>query len=30
VEGGNAMGFIYTWLRLSNLKLLDWYCNNVP
>eukprot|EP00959_Pyramimonas_sp_CCMP1952_P330793 6927127-Pyramimonas_sp.AAC.1 len=27
VAGGDAMGFIYTWLRLSNLKLLDWYRN---
>uniref|UniRef100_A0A7S0RVE0 Pyruvate phosphate dikinase AMP/ATP-binding domain-containing protein n=1 Tax=Pyramimonas obovata TaxID=1411642 RepID=A0A7S0RVE0_9CHLO len=27
VAGGDAMGFIYTWLRMSSLKLLDWYRN---
>ena len=27
VPGGDAMGFIYTWMRLSSLKLLDWYRN---
>jgi hypothetical protein len=24
VPGGDAMGFIYTWLRMSQLKILDW------
>jgi len=27
IPGGDAMGFIYSWLRLSNMKLLDWYRN---
>jgi len=27
IEGGYAMGFIFTWLRLANMKQLDWYRN---